>query len=189
MTNEQLLNYCIQDEAKRHDLPATMVEAIILVESDNNLNAIRVEPAYRYLYDVVKQQPFRALRNGEVNCAKAPKDFPYLSKLGSRDTEWGGQRASWGPMQVMGAVARERGFGDPFPALCSNEWGVYWGCQHLSWLTDRYQKDYGWEGVISSYNQGSPRKDENGNYCNQTYVNKVLRVMGDLSTNGEKGGL
>jgi soluble lytic murein transglycosylase-like protein len=40
-------------------------------------------------------------------------------------------------MQIMGAVARERGCGDPFlPVLCDVETNLQWGCAHLGSLLE-----------------------------------------------------
>ena len=158
------------------NIPYKIVRGIILTESNGNQYAWKVEPPYRYLVNVSTRQPFRTLTTEEIDSEKAPKDFPYLHNISSRDTEWWGQQSSWGLMQVMGAVAREYGFKGAFPELCSDV-GSEYGEMHLSKLADRFLMSSGWDGVVAAYNAGSPRKKD-GAYVNQIYVNQV-------QTNGE----
>ncbi len=147
--------------------------AVMKTESALNKFAYRVEPPYRYLVDVEKEKPFRPLTSVENKSEVAPNDFPYILGLSSRNTEWLGQQASWGPMQIMGAVAREYGFKKAFPELCSFSFGVQYGCQHLSNLKKRFLEKHGWQGVVAAYNAGSPRYMDNGDFENQYYINKV----------------
>lgn len=164
--------------AATYGLRPELVLAIIQVESSGDPNAWRVEPHYRYLWHVVRNQPFRSLTLSEMNNERAPSDFPSLT--GSRNTEWLGQQASWGPMQIMGAVAREHGFTRMFPELCGIL-GVDYGCKHLAQLMRRFRKQHGVEGVIAAYNAGSPRIRD-GLFVNQDYVNKVVGLMDSLKT-------
>ena len=108
----------------------------------------------------------------------APPDFAALPSIGSRDTEWALQAASWGPMQVMGAVARELGFRGWFPALCTWPAGVDYGTLHLRKLRNRFLDKYGWEGVAAAYNAGSPNRLDNGQWANQSYVDKIRAAGG-----------
>lgn len=162
-----------EGQAHVHQLPAKLVAAVCLVESGNDIFAWRAEPRYRYLWDVKSGGAFRPLTAAENASEAAPADFPYLSGLSSRDSEWRGQQASWGPMQVMGAVAREYGFLGRFPALCTAWEGVRYGCRHLVQLKLRYLDRFGWAGVVAAYNAGSPRMDETGRWVNEAYVNKI----------------
>ena len=171
----------IRENARSFNLPPLVVQGIIQVESAGNPFAYRAEPAYRYFFDVDDLAPFRDVSQAEIDQASAPGDFPYYEGLSSQDSEWFGQQISWGPMQIMGAVARERGFCQCFPELCSFDDGVHWGCAHLMWLAERYLEDDGWPGVISAYNQGSPRRNDDGTFCNQAYVDKVLLAMEDIA--------
>lgn len=119
--------------ATSHRLPVDLVEAVVLVESSGRPYAFRPEGSYRWLWNVTTNRPFRALTPEEATSTRAPVDFPTLSD--SRAAEWGGQRASWGLMQIMGAVARERGFvGPDFPELCDPVLGLEYGCRHLAHL-------------------------------------------------------
>lgn len=87
-------------------------------------------------------------------------------------TEEDAQKTSWGLMQVMGAVARGYGFTGDLRQLLSPMVGLEYGCRHLAYY---YQKYAIWCDAISSYNQGSPRKTDEGRYHNQEYVDKVMR--------------
>ena len=180
MDNKDLQFY-IKSISTIHGLPPSLVAAIVQVESSNNIYAYRVEPHYRYLVNVLTQDPFRGLTPDEIKSEKAPIDFGYIRKVSSRDTEWWGQQASWGPMQVMGAVARELGFRGAFPELCGPR-GIEYGCKHLSNLKKRFYDKYGLAGVIAAYNAGSPRRTLTGNnLVNQYYVDKVddnIRKLG-----------
>lgn len=156
------------------DLPAQLVEAMVLTESGGDIYAWKVEPSYRYLWDISKRAPFRALTAAEITSEKAPADFPLLVGIESRDTEWWGQQASWGPLQLMGAVAREYGYKKSFPALCSIDDGLSCGIHHLVKLRDRFNAKFGWPGVVAAYNAGSPRFMGDGKtFVNQEYVDKV----------------
>lgn len=101
---------------------------------------------------------------------KHEKGYKWL--VGSPDgAERIGQMSSWGPMQVMGAVARELGHTGPFTDLFEWKIGVKYGMLQLRRLRKRYEK---WSDVIASYNAGHPMTT-NGKYRNQDYVDYVLR--------------
>lgn len=83
------------------------------------------------------------------------------------------QATSWGPMQIMGTVARELGYNSYLQTL-----GVYYipaidfGVKKILTLQNKYSD---MKDVISSYNQGSPIKDLKGQYKNQDYIDDVLK--------------
>ncbi|HYW03570.1 MAG TPA: transglycosylase SLT domain-containing protein [Gammaproteobacteria bacterium] len=158
--------------ANEHELPPALVIAIVATESGWNPSAWRVEPPYRYLWDNRTGKPFRHLTHAEIASEEAPSDFHAIAGQ-SRDTEWWGQQASWGLMQVMGAVARQYGFKGPFPVLCGADAGLAFGCIHLHTLAHHYKPKFGWAGVVAAYNAGSPRRDGNGHWVNQHYVDTV----------------
>ena len=164
----------IQSAAAGAGLPPLLLIAIIEQESGGNLWAWNPEPRYRYLWDVKRNRPFRTLTEGERASESPPHDFPALA--GDRDQEWWGQQASWGLMQVMGAVAREHGFrGAYLTELCDPELNLEYGCRHLTALRGRFHQAHGWAGVIAAYNAGSPRRiSEGGPFENQKYVDQVL---------------
>ena len=164
----------IQSAAAKHNLPPLLITAFIEQESRGNPRAWNPEPQYRYLWDVRRNRPFRTLTAEERASEIPPADFPCLA--GDRDQEWWAQQASWGLMQVMGAVARECGFRGPYlPELCDPDLNLEYGCRHLVNLKGRFHQAHGWPGVIAAYNAGSPRRvSEGGQYENQQYVDEVL---------------
>lgn len=170
-----------------YDLPVKLVAAVARVESNMGGLAIRFEPGYRWLWDMQNNKPFRHLSDEERYSTRAPRDF-YAGSIdltgyySSDDTEWVGQRTSWGPFQMMGAVLREAGYFGPFTALCFDmETATRFACAKLSHLRDKYFDKHGWSGVVAAYNAGRPRRDELGRLVNQDYVNKISKAgAGDL---------
>lgn len=163
-----------------YKLPLDVVMAIARVESAMNPYAIRAEPQYRWLWDNLFNKPFRRLEPAEIDLSWAPDDFvaPHEANI-TADTEWNGQRMSWGPFQMMGALLRERGYKGDFPAICCEpELAARFACSHISNLRDKYLDKHGWAGVVAAYNAGRPRKTENGIYVNYQYVNKVSKEGG-----------
>ena len=159
MTPSQL-DILARAAAERHDLPVHLVSAIIKVESNGNPWAVRYEPAFykRYI----------------VPLPISP--YPPCSL----DTERVMRATSFGLLQVMGQVARERGFAGTFLSeLCEPTVGLEYGCPHLAKLRDRHLEKWDWEGVAASFNSGSPRRD-GGRWVNQAYVDKV-RAAGGLA--------
>ena len=148
----------IKNKAGKYGLPLGVVKAIIIVESTNNTWATRYEPKYRWLYNV----------------------DDYVNGFQNRTTEEICQKISWGPMQVMGAVARELGFKGTFLSeLNDPEVGIEYGCMHLSNLKRRFTMSdclsVFCDRMVAAYNAGSPRLKKNGEYVNQDYVDKVLQ--------------
>ena len=171
----------IRSAAADHDLPPELVAAIVRKESDGDPWAWNPEPHYRYLVDVTTGAPFRRPTREELARHRPPDDFKSLA--GDTDAEWWGQQASWGLMQVMGAVARELGMHprEHLPALCKTAVNLDYGCKHLSNLRRRYLRRDGWRGVVAAYNAGSPQyvADET-NFVNQRYVDDIERFGGFL---------
>jgi soluble lytic murein transglycosylase-like protein len=134
-----------------------IVAAIVYRESSGFVYAVKFEPKFKYIH--------RA------------EHFAKYQRI-TVETEVNLQKHSFGLMQVMGGTARWRGFNGALPALYKPENNLYWGCYHLSRLKDKWpeKKDY-----ISAYNQGSPRIDpKTGEYCNQEYVDYVLKKYEEL---------
>jgi len=131
----------VQSTAITEGVPWEAVYAICMTESSGNEFATRHEAHYRWV-------------------------------LGDNLTagEYIGQKTSWGLMQVMGAVAREYGFTDQFPALWDPATGIKYGVKHLKRL---YAKHGKWPQTIAAYNAGTPQLID-GKFKNQGYVNKVL---------------
>lgn len=97
------------------------------------------------------------------------------------DTERVHQATSWGPMHIMGAVARELGFRGALPELFSPEVGVLWACRKLQKLGAKYESD---AAVIAAYNAGTPRLRLDGKFENQDYVDRVLERLQKLKRIG-----
>lgn len=170
----------VQNVAVMKDLPAALLAALVLQESGGRVSAWRFEPPYRYYWNCVENEPFRAPTAAERAGELAPEDFRVPSGwLVTRHTEWVGQACSWGPLQVMGAVAREYGFRGDFTELCGAGLGLEYGAMHLHKLRNRFQDRAGWEGVAAAYNAGSPRRTRAGGpWVNQEYVDGVRKLGG-----------
>ncbi len=141
----------IERQARAFGLEADLVEAMVLQESQGRTWAWNPEPPYRWVWDVRQDRPFRSLTAAEAVSKWPPPDFPALG--GDRDQEWWGQQASWGLLQVMGAVARERGFrGLYLPELCEPVLGLQLGCKHFAAMLRLAQGDM-WKAV-GMYNAG-----------------------------------
>ena len=157
--------------AREHGLDPELVLALVQVESGGNQWAWNPEPHYRYVVDCRTGLPFRKLTREEASSKTPPVDFPRLA--GDRDQEWWGQQASWGLMQVMGAVAREQGFrGDYLTELCEAHINLRIGCQVLS-------KNLFWAGgsavkALGAYNAGRGGWDSPTGIA---YAKKVLSRM------------
>ncbi len=156
--------------AARHQLDPDMVEALIMVESGGNRHAWNPEPKYRYFWDTQLKRPFRAVTAIEVASKVPPSDFHCL--IADPDQEWWGQQASWGLMQVMGAVAREFGFQEPFlPQLVEACYGIEFGCAVLAERMRWAKGDS--RSALAAYN-GGKKGNESGELRNAGYADKVL---------------
>ncbi len=92
--------------AAAHELDPALVCAVAEQESAWDAHAIRYEPGFR---------------------------TRYVAPLGLPPTEEVARSISWGLMQVMGQVARERGFNGKFlSALCDPAAGLDIGCAVLA---------------------------------------------------------
>lgn len=153
--------------APRFKIEPELIAAIIEVESAGTSYAVRYEPKWVYLIDVLT--------------------FSKLLGI-TEDTERTLQMCSWGVMQVMGSVARQHGFNGYLNRLSEDYFGVYYGCTHLQWLSN----SHGWkdDDLISAYNAGHPNKDSSGNYLNKKYVENVKHWLQFFKDNGvhEEGG-
>jgi hypothetical protein len=140
--------------APKHGIEPKLVVAIIMKESSGVTFRARFEPEWRYFVGV------------SIWAQKLVQSFA---------TEKSQQQTSWGLMQVMGSVARERGFCDYLPRLIEPELGIEYGCKQLAYLKTRWSNLH---DVISAYNQGSPLRDSKGDYKNKQYVLDVLENYG-----------
>lgn len=160
----------IDGECRVYNIPPVLVYAMIHVESAYLPYAWNPEPHYRWFWDVKNNAPFRPVAINEVSNKYPPKDFPCLA--GDPDQEWWAQQASWGLMQIMGAVAREMGYeGEYLPAICFPSINISLGVAFLSRLLRRLNNTHGLKGAISTYNTGNPHN------ITGDYVNKVGKAV------------
>lgn len=147
----------ITQYAEQFNVPAELISSICEVESHWNPYAIRFEPMYQY-YD------------GQ----KAMKDAKRL--FITYETEIMLLKSSIGLCQVMGALARELGHESHLLELTDPKLNLFLASKHLGRLFKKY---HGYlDDVIAAYNAGSPQRDtSNGQYKNQTYVNKVKNLL------------
>lgn len=122
----------IEQVAPGHGLEPDLVEAVVLTESGGNPSAWNPEQHYRYFWNVRTGKPFRPVTTDEIKSEFPPRDFPCLA--GDPDQEWWAQQASWGLMQLMGAVARELGYRAPYlgELLRDDVANLRLGCRHLA---------------------------------------------------------
>jgi hypothetical protein len=138
--------------AAAHGLQANVLAAQVEHESGFDPWAWNPEPRYKYLVDCRTGAPFRHLTALELLSEDPPPDFPRLA--GDRDQEWWGQQASWGLLQVMGALAREVGFRRPYLSqLCDPAISLELGARHLAALFARFGTI---DRALAAYNAGSP---------------------------------
>lgn len=162
--------------ATEHDLRPALVAAVVSVESGGVPWAWNPEPRWRYFWDVRRGQPFRPVSTLEIANQFPPQDFPAL--VGDRDQEWWAQQASWGLMQVMGAVARELGCKAPYlTSLCNPDVGLHWGCLKLHTELQWAAGDVA--AALAAYNGGRAGNAPGGPLRNQAYADKVLSRVDD----------
>jgi len=163
------IELCVEAHAKQLNLPVAILMGVVLTESSGRWTPTRYEPAYRYVWDCAKRSPFRKLTKEEAHSPTPPKDFPGQGMVSDSAEEWRNQRTSFGPMQIMGAVARELGFKNDLTTLGSHI-GIKYGMQHFHNLYKRFYAKAGIDGVIEAYNRGSPDDSDKAN----PYAQKVL---------------
>jgi Transglycosylase SLT domain len=148
------IDLAIIENAEKFRIDANLMRAIIAVES-----------AY---------QPFA--NRFEVNTEKyCVTPASYASRLRITElTERHNQMTSWGLCQMMGFNLRAMGYLDHIPAACIPSINLYYMCKLLKTLFQKYGDE---SDVISSYNQGSPRKTAGKMYENQRYVDKVFAEL------------
>lgn len=146
----------IKDISKKYGVEWELITAIIMKESSGKCDVTRYEDHYVWLFKV--------------------KEHAQLNRI-TEQTEEILQKTSWGLMQVMGAVLREMGFNKNLPKAIDPKINVSYGTKFLRKLIDKYENR---DDVIAAYNAGSPRRDKNGKYVNQAYVDTVIAYMNEL---------
>ena len=143
----------ICDVSSRMNIDSALVASVVMTESAGNPWASRYEPGWKYIF---KSSEFARSINSSVA------------------TEQMLQSTSFGLMQVMGTVARERGHKGWLTELCDPKIGLEFGILHLKAKI----KQFGDEPGIAAYNSGTPRKNDDGTLVNQDYVDKVKAFRG-----------
>jgi len=168
----------LQAFATEYGLPLRLLQAIAMTESGGDDWAWNPEPKYRYLWDVKRARPFRRLTAAEVASEFPAKDFPSMAGT-DPDQEWWAQQASWGRFQLMGAVARELGYRQPFlTSLCKPEISIPLACKHIRHLAARFLPTHGWAGVCAAYNGGPGALLGPGQFRNPQYPAKIKLLLG-----------
>jgi len=141
----------IKEEAIKQNADPTIIAAICKVESNFNIWAIRFEPAFLRKY-----------------VPKEPKRFGAISKATERQL----QAHSFGLMQIMGLVAREKGYkGVYLTALCEPLENLKWGIKHWMYCLKRRNGDI--KKALLRWNGGG----------NPHYPFKVLEFVGPSNAN------
>ena len=122
----------IEEQALAHGLRPALLAGLVCQESAGNPYAMRHEPRFRWI-----SEDYGARRPAGMSLA----------------TELNGRMTSWGLCQLMGQVARERGFRGWWPALCEPDLGLKYGAAHLAWCIERRNKSEQ-EGLLR-YNGGA----------------------------------
>jgi len=146
----RLANQRIEQFTMFHDKEKPLAWFLGWCDTESSLNpyAIRYERKYRWLYP--------------------PDDKPAQAT-----TEWFAQKTSWGILQIMGAVARERGFDSKYLSeLCDLKLNLKLASEFLTELRGR--SDGSWDGALAAYN-GGLRGNRAPSFRNQEYVTKVER--------------
>jgi soluble lytic murein transglycosylase-like protein len=146
-------NLALEKLCQRFGCDPELVSAIVTIESSWNPYAVRYEPTYKWLHE----PQVHAKRHGIT-----------------LQTEAVLQRCSWGLMQVIGSTSRELGLVLPIPALCEPLIGLEYGIRYLVALKRNYKKQ---DDIIAAYNAGTAKKNADGKYLNQSYVDKVNKVI------------
>ena len=142
------LEIIIKPFADQYEIDKDLILSFCFVESSCNQNATRYESNFYKTYIQ-----------------------PLLIKQSITPKEAIGRATSWGLMQIMGQVAREKGFKGQFEELCTPSVGLFWSLKHLKHFIEKYPDCL--NDAISSYNAGHPNKRDDGRYRNQAYVDRV----------------
>jgi len=144
----EIIRKTIETKALEFGIDADLIEAFCMTESSGFVKATRYEPNFYKKYI----QPM--LTDNKITLHEAI-----------------GRATSWGLMQIMGQVAREKGFKGEFEELFEPATNLTWSLKHLKRFIEKYDPDL--DSAIAAYNAGSARRKEDGTFVNQQYVDKV----------------
>ena len=148
---EEKMEEAINRYSENYRIEKALVKAICRQESQMYPYAVRYEPQ---------------LRRAKWYLATIPEEYK-TNKMAY---------CSMGAMQVLYGIAKINGYkGDP-EGLFIIDNAINYGCKHLSNIIDAR---YYWADVVSTYNQGSPRRyttgKNKGKFKNQDYVDSVYK--------------
>lgn len=127
----------IQEQNLKTGLDPLLIAAVIHQESSGNTYAVRYEPAFFKRY--IQGKDWDRLGG-------------YVPRLATLDTERKCRSTSYGLMQIMGQVARERGFrGEFLTELCDPKVNLEIGCSFLKHLVERTGST---QAALQRYNGG-----------------------------------
>lgn len=137
-------------------LDVRLCQAIALAETNGRLFLVRYEPSWNYM--VTPEVYAKSLQITEA-------------------TERALQAFSYGPLQIMGSVARELGFNRMLTELNIAETVIQYSLLKMKQICQRYSV---LEDRMSAWNSGTLRYVTSGHYLNQAYVDRVLQFYGIL---------
>jgi soluble lytic murein transglycosylase-like protein len=146
----------IETQCNLYQIDPKWIHALITVESNWTVTALKYEPNYFYLYK--------------------PEQCASLCKV-TYATEIVTQKISWGLGQIMGALARQQGHVGNMPELLRPEVNIKHMCIYLDQLKKNSLTD---EFVFAKYNGGPGAVNADGTVVNPDYVSKVMGILKNL---------
>jgi len=138
-SQQRLENYknIIELTSSKYKLDPLIVASVIMQESSGNNFAVRYEPAFQTRY------------------VDKTKEGRNLVSSADWQTERICRATSWGLMQIMGLVARERGYSKHYLSELSDPMdNIEFGCKHLSALMRREGNEI--RGLLAYNGGGDP---------------------------------
>lgn len=162
----------------RYDVPTQLLVALSAVTTLSNPNHFAFDATHAFLWDVSHNTPYPRLTDDQCFSSLPPADFSGVAGVNTSETEFTGQRSTWGAFALHGSRARAAGYRGDFPALCSDpDLCVRFTLVALAQLRTRYFAKHGWAGVMTAYDAGRPRMTEEGVYENRDFL-AALRQAG-----------
>lgn len=151
----------VEAEAVKAGIDPYIILGIIKIESNFNSKAFKFEKNYLNFFKV--------------------KEFAKLQSI-SEDSEKWSQKISVGLMQVMFSTSRWLGYGGFFCDFFDPQINVYWGIKYFQRIARQYIY---LSDQLSAYNMGTVRKNADGTYVNQSYVDSVLLAIDEIRKNAQ----
>lgn len=132
------INEIIHNNATNFNISADIIKSIIVKESGMKVFAGRYEKGF-----------YKKLLEGKT----LEELKGHIPKTITRETEYILRATSFGLMQIMGQVAREKGFAcESLIELCKPELNIFYGCRHFKYLLDMKHGDI--EKALLNWNGG-----------------------------------